>query len=124
MNTATSSSTSWESRSATLALLGCIDLAEVFALDRVLGPHEGEHRVRVLDHADAGAAVELLERVVVGVVRCGVSGRDGSVVDTRLLPGSLTLVSGTKLLPASGGQVTAAGSVRRRVGPGEEYSHV
>ena len=53
-------------------------VAEVLALDRVLGAHQREHRVRVLDHADAGAAVELLERVVVGVV----GRRGGSVVDT------------------------------------------
>ena len=101
---------SHEVESSAVGVVGEHRLAEVFALDRVLGAHQGEHRVRVLDHADAGAAVELLERVVVGVFgwRGGVGGRHDWAPRV-----SLTLVSGTKLLPSSGaGQRRPGGSVR------------
>src|SRR5262249_13004879 len=50
---------------------------KVLALDRVLRAHEREHRVRVLDDADPGAAIERLERVVVPVDR--IVGADGIV---------------------------------------------
>jgi len=40
----------------------------------VVGAHEGEDRVRVLDDPDAGAAIEGLERVVLGIVRIGADG--------------------------------------------------
>ena len=48
---------------------------ELFALDLVLGAHEREDRVRVLDDTDAGAAVEVLEGVVRVVVLVGVRRR-------------------------------------------------
>ncbi len=49
-----------------------LDGQEVFALDRVLRSDQGEDRIRVLDDAHAGAAIEVLERVVV-VVRLAVA---------------------------------------------------
>ena len=49
------------------------------AFHRVLGTHQREHRVRVLDHAHSGAAVELLEGVV-------------AVVDIRSDHGSTVLL--------------------------------
>ena len=88
-------------------------LAEVFALDRVLGAHQGEHRVRVLDHADAGAAVELLERVVLGVF-----GRRGGVGSRHAgLPGITDAgvryeATTAPIAPDAGRAIAPAGSVR------------
>jgi len=47
-------------------------IADVLALHRVVRSHKRKQRVRVLDDAHSGAAVERLERVVVVVVQLGV----------------------------------------------------